>query len=74
MKDNIDVLRFRLKDHVDFEESREFIKVKDIQGDSKRIREYTNVQEYLTINFETLIRYYKEGKVEILEGNLNELE
>lgn len=74
MRNNIDVLRFRLKDHVDFEGSRDFIKVKDIQGDSKRIREYTNVEESLTINFETLFRYYKEGKIEILEGNLNELE
>ena len=73
-----DVLRFKFKDsaweELSFEGMNEFIKIKDIEGDTKRIREYSNSTEETKINFETLLRFYKEGKIKVLEGNLHELE
>lgn len=76
--DKVDVLRFKIKDEewdrMDIDGVNEFIKIKDVQGDTKRVREYTNAQETYTVNFYTLYSMWKEEKIEILEGNLHELE
>lgn len=76
--DKVDVLSFRIKEDYfnkqDFEGSNEFIKTKDKQGDTKRIREYSNVQESTTLNFEKVYKLYKLGVLEAIQGNLYELE
>jgi len=78
MNKNVDILRFKVKDkywnELGWKGSNDFIKVKDVTGDSKRIREYTNIQEAFTIDFYNVYKLWKEGKIDVMEGNINELE